>query len=262
MKKLLAIFVLMICMIYSVQMVHGQSVTINPATASICAGSGTMQTLTAIPVPPVGGYVVDFAWSNGTIGDDYIEVSPATTTTYTVTVTFNGAVTRTASATVTVLPAPTVTISTSGSTNICTGGSVTLTASASTSYQWYKDGTAIAGATSINYPASASGNYRVYGTVGTCSAMSAPVTVTVNPLPVASFTPNVILDECPDAITPFTADLIGPNYTYQWYQSLDGTPGSFYPMQGQTAATLIPEIGDFHYSVTITNTITGCTSSW
>lgn len=258
MKKILAIFVLMICMIYSVQVVHGQSVTINPATASICAGSGTIVTLQA---NATGGSFPTYSWSTGPTSQS-INPSPSVTTTYTVTVTFMGGSTATASATITVLPAPTVTISTSGSTNICTGGSVTLTASASTSYQWYKDGTAIAGATSINYPASASGNYRVYGTVGTCSAMSAPVTVTVNPLPVASFTPNVILDECPDAITPFTANLIGPNYTYQWYQSLDGTPGSFYPMQGQTAATLIPEIGDFHYSVTITNTITGCTSSW
>lgn len=59
-------------------------------------------------------------------------------------------------------------ISASGPVNICSGGSVTLTtisqtpgAGASVSYQWYKDGTAIPGATSTSCNATIAGDYTV-----------------------------------------------------------------------------------------------------
>jgi hypothetical protein len=257
MKNFLKMFVLMISLI-SVQWVSGQTVTMNPTTANICAGSGTIATFTAVPT---GGVAINYAWSNGITGIDYIDVSPAINTTYTVTVTFIGGTTATATGSVTVLPSPVPTISTSGSTNICAGNSVTLTSSLP-NCQWYLNGSQIPGATMVNYPASVAGAYRVYATVGTCSGMSTTTTVVVNPLPVASFTPNILLDECNDAITPFSADLVGPNYSYQWHQSIDGTPGSFFPMPGEIGPTLISDPGDFFYSVTITNLLTTCTSSW
>ncbi|SMC36903.1 hypothetical protein SAMN04488524_0001, partial [Pedobacter africanus] len=54
-------------------------------------------------------------------------------------------------------PAPTVTAS--GLTTFCTGGSVTLTSSASTGNQWYRDGVLLAGETGQTYVANASGAY-------------------------------------------------------------------------------------------------------
>ena len=95
--------------------------------------------------------------------------------------------------------------------------------------------------------------------------MSAPTIVTVNPLPNASFTPTSFLDECSSSITPLVADLTGPQYTYQWYQRVTGI-GTYMILPGETAPTLDligPEfIGDYEYSLTVTNTVTGCVSTW
>ena len=87
---------------------------------------------------------------------------------------------------VTTAAAPaTPTISAGSSTNICSGGSVTLTSSSSTDNQWQKDGVSINGATSQTYAATASGVYTVTTTVcgsitsaGTTVTVSAPITIT------------------------------------------------------------------------------------
>lgn len=78
---------------------------------------------------------------------------------------------------------PTATITAGGPTTFCSGGSVTLTANAGggLSYQWYKGATAIAGATSINYTATTTGNYkcRVTKTATGCFKNSNAITVSV-----------------------------------------------------------------------------------
>ena len=86
---------------------------------------------------------------------------------------------------ITVYALPTAPIVTAGGPLVfCLGGSVTLTAATATTYQWYKDGTLIAGATLQSYTANASGDYTVAITNGnSCGATSLPVTITVNPLP-------------------------------------------------------------------------------
>ncbi|MFP5245069.1 MAG: beta strand repeat-containing protein, partial [Thermoanaerobaculia bacterium] len=73
---------------------------------------------------------------------------------------------------------PTATITPSGATTFCTGGSVTLTASAGSSYSWST------GDTTASIVVNASGSYSVtvFDAAG-CSATSAPTTVTVNPNP-------------------------------------------------------------------------------
>ncbi len=52
----------------------------------------------------------------------------------------------------------------------CTGASATLTSSATTGNQWYKNGNAIAGATAKTYNAVDSGSYTVIATTGGCSS--------------------------------------------------------------------------------------------
>lgn len=78
---------------------------------------------------------------------------------------------------------PTAIITAGGSTTFCTGGSVTLTANAGVglSYQWYKGAAAIAGATSINYVATTTGNYkcRVTKAATGCYKISNGIVVTV-----------------------------------------------------------------------------------
>ncbi len=79
-------------------------------------------------------------------------------------------------------PTPaTPTITAGSSTTFCTGGSVTLTSSAGTSYLWST------GATTASISPTASGSYtvKVTNASGCQSASSAATVVTVNPLPAA-----------------------------------------------------------------------------
>jgi hypothetical protein len=63
---------------------------------------------------------------------------------------------------VNVIKNPNASISAGGPTTFCAGGSVVLTevAVAGCTYQWYKGATPIAGATSLTYTATTSGNYK------------------------------------------------------------------------------------------------------
>jgi gliding motility-associated-like protein len=119
--------------------------------------------------------------------------------------------------------APTATIVASGPTTFCQGGSVDLSAnitSAGTlpySYQWYKDGVLISGATSSIYTASISGNYSltINAGGGSCSTSVGPVTVTVNPRPSNPVItgPNTIC--APSTGVDFsTASIAGATYTW------------------------------------------------
>jgi PKD repeat protein len=75
------------------------------------------------------------------------------------------------------------TITPNGPTTFCAGDSVILSASAGVgfTYQWKKANNVIAGATTINYSAKTSGNYRVQVTNGYgCTKISAATVVTVN----------------------------------------------------------------------------------
>jgi hypothetical protein len=78
---------------------------------------------------------------------------------------------------------PPATITAGGPTNFCAGGSVILTANTGggLSYQWYKGATPIAGATSLTYTATTSGNYkcRVTKTATGCFKNSNPISVSV-----------------------------------------------------------------------------------
>ncbi len=92
--------------------------------------------------------------------------------------------------------APYAVIKPQGSTKICPGQSVTLLASvdgatASTSYQWFKDGVSIPGATNVTYDATTTGVYSIVvcwnatnelnnATVKCCSKPECEITVTQN----------------------------------------------------------------------------------
>lgn len=172
------------------------SVTVNPAPAvgasatftSICAGSST--TL-------MGSGADTYLWMPGSLAGANVIVSPASTTTYTVTGTdMSTGCTNTATITITVNPLPVVTISGSGS--YCQGGSTVLTSSAGTTYQWYLDGVLVAGETSQTITASAPGMYNVIVTLATGCADSAASghTLIENPSPSVSFTAAPSLTVC------------------------------------------------------------------
>ena len=161
----------------SINMVVGSevnaSVSLSASSNPIC--SGTSVTFTATPTN--GGSAPIYKWFSGGI-----ELSSETASTYTPTSLANNEVIKvemtsnencvktnqiTTESSVTMevnaLPA-TATIAASGSTAICAGSDVTLTSSASSGNQWYKDGVLITGATSTTYSAATIGSYTVIQT--------------------------------------------------------------------------------------------------
>jgi hypothetical protein len=87
-------------------------------------------------------------------------------------------------------PLPVPTISAAGSTTICSGSTVTLTANAGFTYQWFLNGNAIGGATAVTYTAGQTGKYTVQETnaSGGSAISASSISVYVNQPPVAAIT--------------------------------------------------------------------------
>ena len=124
-------------------------------------------------------------WSNGeTTNSTVVSTAGIYTVTYT---DGNGCSATTSGIAVTVNPnPPTPTITAGGSTTFCEGESVDLTSSEATGNMWST------GATTSDVTVSAANDYTVTYTDGNgCSTISAPLTVSVNPLPTVTFEPTV-----------------------------------------------------------------------
>ncbi len=109
-----------------------------------------------------------------------------------------------------------------GVTTFCSGGSVTLSpnpgANLSTfpNFQWSNNGVAISGATSLSFPATASGSYTItVSDNGGCGRTSVARAVTVNPLPVASIS-TAQNPFCAGGTAVLNASPTGTGITYQW----------------------------------------------
>lgn len=142
--------------------------------------------------------------------------------------------------TVTVNPLPaTPTITAGTSTTFCQGGSVTLTSSPATSYQWSN------GSTLQAVTVNSSGTFSVTVTnANGCSASSAGTTVTVNPLPA---TPVI----SPGGSTTFCQ---GGNVT------LTSTSGTTYLWNTGATTQAISAIASGSYTVRVTNA-NGCSAT-
>lgn len=107
----------------------------------------------------------------------------------------------------------------SASSNVvCTGNPSTLTATGytgSAALQWYRNNTAISGATSATYEATTAGTYKLVAT-GDCERTSNTITITVAATPTeATITPNTNQSIDLGGTVTFTADQTGVDY--QWY---------------------------------------------
>ena len=204
------------------------TVSISPATATICSGQST--TLTA-------SGATSYSWTPGGAITAAVTVSPGATTTYTVIGT-TGSCTASATRLVTVNTTPTITIS-PASTTICNGSSTTLTASGGTTYSWTPGGATSA---AITVSPTTTTAYTVVGTSGSCSA-NAIATVTVTQVPIAVSPTSTTI--CSGQNTTLTAS--GAT-TYSW------SPGG-----ATTAAITVAPTSATTY--TVTGTVSGCTKT-
>jgi gliding motility-associated-like protein len=153
------------------------SIIVNPIPAisvnspAICEGATA--NVTATPASTGGTY----SWMPGAAVTQTINVTPGSTTTYTVTYTLNGC-SNTAVSTVTVNPNPVITVN---SETICNGESATLTANGGTSYTW----TGGAVSNPLIVTPSSTTSYAVFGTTNGCTSTAVAI-VTVNAVPVVA----------------------------------------------------------------------------
>lgn len=213
------------------------SVSISPATSSICAGSSA--TLTATPSLGGGTYL----WASGGAITSAITVSPGSSTTYTVTYTLSGC-SGTDSRLITVNPVPTVSVNSPPA--VCAGQSVSLTATPSSgggTYSWLPGG---ASTQSITVSPGTSTTYTVTYTLSGCSGTGTGV-VTINPVPTVSISP-VSPTVCAGQSATLTATPSLGGGTYSW------SPGG----STSTSITVSPASTTTY---TVTYTLSGCVGS-
>jgi hypothetical protein len=239
--------------------------------ANSCEDSATIATtitINALPIVSItaGGATtfcaddsVTFSASSGTAYQWYKDgasIAGATSPTYTATLsgTYNAVVedvnmcedSATVGQVAAVNPLPLVSITPNGPTTFCADDSVTLNASSGTAYQWYKNGTTIAGATSSSYAATLSGNYNVIvEDLNTCedSAVVGQVT-TVNALPIVNISPSGPTTFCEGSSVSFSTS---GGTSFQWYRN--GTA-----VGGGTSSHVVTTSGSYNVRVTDANT--------
>ncbi|SMB95875.1 hypothetical protein SAMN00120144_0492 [Hymenobacter roseosalivarius DSM 11622] len=235
------------------------TVAISPSAATICSGGSS--SLTAVSNNPNA----TFTWSPSTslsspTGATVI-ASPTTTTTYTVTattpcgvVTSQVVVTVTSSAEYKVTPSPAV---------ICSGSSITLTASSNitaASYRWYKTtdlGTILSTTASLTVAPTANTTYRVITTTS-CNTNTTDVPVTVKASPSVTVSPYNISIRPRSSVTLKADDgTTGTTNTYAWTASTESATSTL--SETTQSITVSPRTATT-YTVTVTNSV-GCSAT-
>jgi hypothetical protein len=212
------------------------NVTVNPTPATpLISTSGPTTFCQGGSIALTATTASTYLWSNGATTQG---IAVSSSGSYTVRVANASGCQSAVSAptNVTVQPAPaTPAITASGPITFCQGGSVVLTSSTGNSYLWSN------GAATQSIAVSNSGSYTVQVANGCQSAVSAPTTVTVNPLPSVP-----TITQSGNTLSSSAAN------GNQWY--FNGTA-----IAGATAATYTYATGGI-FSVTVTNA-SGCSSS-
>jgi len=185
------------------------TITATASPTTICSGSNS--TLTATMAGGVAPYT--YAW-NTAATTSTITVSPAVTTTYTITGTDANGCSNSATVTVNVQTAPVVSI-TAPTDSLCTGGNVTLTASGvGLTYSWAPIASTNA---SIVVTPTVTTIYTVIATDAQGCTGSATFTVYLSDGPQVSVSPNI--STCGGKAVTLSASSSSGGVTYLW------TPG-------------------------------------
>ncbi len=198
------------------------------ATASkdtICAGQST--TLTASSSTGVNVFT-SYTWNPGNQTVRIITVSPATTTTYTVTINDSQTLcTGTSTVVITVNNLPTVSISPSINP-VCKGSPTVLTAGGANTYSW---GAPIGSTLNpVTVSPLSNATYTVTGTDSHGCSNTSTTAITVNSLPTitASANPNPVCKGTPTVLTA------GGASTYNWNPGGPGNPITVTPLSNTT----------------------------
>lgn len=181
------------------------------------------------------GTIASYAWT-GPLGFASTAANPTvssglpSTGNYTLVVTDATGCSAQTTVNVPVFPAPSTTISPLTPTAFCAGGDCTLEATvvAGNTYQWYDNGTAIAGATNTSYTATGNGSYKVEVTdVNGCSAITTAATNTVL-LDTPAVNPGDTVLLCNGETVTLSVDVngVGGGIGYQWQKNGSNIGGS------------------------------------
>ena len=275
----------------TVIVVQSPIITIQPQSATVCAGS-VLAPLTIAYSNGTGTASYQWYDDNGLIAGatnaSYTPTNTVTTNFYCIITFSSGGCTNITSnsATITINPVPTITQQPLSTQSVCVGGGIApLTVSYSggvgtASYQWYSNtnstttgGTAV-GTDLPTYTPPAytvSGIYYYYVVInfssGGCgNVISTVAQVDVIPDPTVAVQPiaaQTVCQNSPATILSVTASGgIGTSYAYQWYSSTVNSTASGTILSGETNSTYSPPTitaGTLYYYCMITQlTGTGC----
>lgn len=243
----------------------GNACTLNDTWNSSCQCVGTPTTVTATITAAgattfcAGGSValnantgtgLSYAWRK-----DGTAIAGATTASYSATtggnytvVVSNGTCSATSGAVVVTVTTNLVASVTATTPQlICQGGSVSLLANSGTgyTYQWYRNSTAITGATAMTYAATTTGGYSVKVTSGGCSATSSNTPVQVDPAPSATITASGPTTLCTAGSVALSANT-GTGLTYAWRKdgsTISGATASSYSATASGSYTVVVSNG-------------------
>lgn len=145
-------------------------------------------------------------------------------------------------------PAPNAPVVASGPLTFCSGDSIDLSITGGVSYQWYRNGVQIPGATTTNITVGVSGLYsvRVINGIG-CADSAASANVVVSPAPNASLSVTGNLNFCVGNNVLLTAPgTIQSGYTYVWLRNgnvINGATAPFYSAIAPGTYTVIINLG-------------------
>ncbi len=252
------------------------SVSLSCTQQSLCVGYGSGPSISA-SLSGCNGSSASYQWKqNGATISGATESSytvptglSAGTYSYSVVVSCGSCTGTSAQTSVTVNPVPTVSITPASQAacvgySSCTTLSSSLSGCSSASYQWYKNGTALSGATGANYSipsglAAGTYSYTVVASCGGCSNSSNTSTFSVNTNPSVSISPatqNLCLGYAASSTLQPAVSNCSATASYQWKLNgnvLNGATNATYSIPSNLSA------GTYSYSLVVT--CGGCTGS-
>ena len=215
--------------------------TVTATSALIC--DGEIATIVATGLPTGGTYL----WSPGAETSAGINISPNITSNYSVVYSRLGCASPQVNSTVTVKPVPIITLA---SAVICIGAAVTMTAQTTIAGGVYDWGNGNANETQTFSPLSDTTLSLSYSLNG-CTSPIETATITVNPLPISTFSGSPLTGCIPLEVTLLADDNTNTSYSWSASNGLTGT--------GAQSSLTFTSGGV--YDITLTAGLNGCSTT-